>query len=63
MTGGHGTAIAWAPVIAQTSGVNNAMEIDIVCATMGLVLASLAGGPVARFLIQLPARGTTGKAL
>ena len=52
MTGGHGTAIAWAPVIAQTRGVANAMEIGIVCATMGLVLASLAGGPVARFLIQ-----------
>ena len=27
------------------------MEIGIVCATMGLVLASLAGGPVARYLI------------
>ena len=52
MTGGHGTAIAWAPVIAETRGVANAMEIGVVCATMGLVLASLAGGPVARFLIQ-----------
>ncbi|MCA1406486.1 sodium/glutamate symporter [Ensifer sp. IC3342] len=52
MTGGHGTAIAWAPVIADTHGVANAVEIGIVCATMGLVLASLAGGPVARFLIQ-----------
>jgi ESS family glutamate:Na+ symporter len=52
MTGGHGTAIAWAPVIAETRGVANAMEIGIVCATMGLVLASLAGGPVARFLIK-----------
>lgn len=52
MTGGHGTAIAWAPVIAETRGVANAMEIAVVCATMGLVLASLAGGPVARFLIQ-----------
>jgi len=52
MTGGHGTAIAWAPVIAETRGVANAVEIGIVCATMGLVLASLAAGPVARFLIQ-----------
>jgi glutamate:Na+ symporter, ESS family len=52
MTGGHGTAIAWAPVIAESRGVTNAMEIGVVCATMGLVLASLAGGPVARFLIQ-----------
>jgi len=52
MTGGHGTTIAWAPVIAETRGVANAMEIGVVCATMGLVLASLAGGPVARLLIQ-----------
>ena len=52
MTGGHGTAIAWAPVIAETRGVAGAMEIGLVCATMGLVLASLAGGPVARFLIK-----------
>ena len=52
MVGGHGTAIAWAPVIAETRGVANAMEIGVVCATMGLVLASVAGGPVARFLIQ-----------
>lgn len=52
MTGGHGTAIAWAPVIAATGGVANAMEIGIVSATMGLILASFAGGPVARFLIQ-----------
>jgi ESS family glutamate:Na+ symporter len=52
MTGGHGTAIAWAPVIAETRGVANAVEIGIVCATMGLVMASLAGGPVARYLIQ-----------
>ena len=52
MTGGHGTAIAWAPVIAETRGLANAMEIGVVCATMGLVLASLAGGPVARCLIR-----------
>ena len=52
MTGGHGTAIAWAPVIADERGVANAMEIGVVCATMGLVLASLAGGPIARYLIQ-----------
>jgi len=52
MTGGHGTAIAWAPVIAETRGVTNAVEIGVLCATMGLVLASLAGGPVARLLIR-----------
>lgn len=52
MTGGHGTAIAWAPVIAETRGVANAMEIGVLCATAGLVMASLAGGPVAGWLIR-----------
>ncbi|NOJ39116.1 sodium/glutamate symporter [Bradyrhizobium australiense] len=52
MTGGHGTAIAWAPVIAEAGGLANAMEIGLVCATMGLILASFTGGPVARFLIR-----------
>ena len=52
MTGGHGTAIAWSPVIARERGLANATEIGVLCATAGLVLASLAGGPVARHLIR-----------
>ncbi|MCP9849027.1 sodium/glutamate symporter [Cyanobium sp. Morenito 9A2] len=51
LLGGHGTAIAWAPRFAETHGIANAMEIAIACATLGLVLASLVGGPIARFLI------------
>lgn len=51
LIGGHGTAIAWAPQIAENYGVPNAMEIGIACATFGLILASLMGGPIARFLI------------
>jgi glutamate:Na+ symporter, ESS family len=50
LIGGHGTAIAWGPAFAAL-GIPNAAEFGIVCATMGLVLASLAGGPVARYLI------------
>jgi ESS family glutamate:Na+ symporter len=52
LLGGHGTAIAWAPRFARDHGIDNAMEIAIACATLGLVLASLMGGPVARFLIR-----------
>lgn len=52
LVGGHGTAIAWAPVFAAQHGVNNAIEIGVLCATGGLVLASLTGGPLARFLIE-----------
>ena len=52
LIGGHGTAIAWAPRIAEEFGVGNAMEIGIASATFGLILASLMGGPIARFLIN-----------
>lgn len=52
LIGGHGTAIAWAPQIAEQHGIANAMEIGIACATFGLILASLMGGPIAKFLIQ-----------
>lgn len=52
LIGGHGTAIAWAPRIAEDFGVGNAMEIGIACATFGLILASLMGGPIAKFLIS-----------
>ena len=52
LIGGHGTAIAWAPKIAEGHGVANAMEIGIACATFGLILASIMGGPMAKFLIN-----------
>jgi ESS family glutamate:Na+ symporter len=52
LIGGHGTTIAWAPTIAEQYGISNAMEIGIASATFGLILASLMGGPIARFLIS-----------
>lgn len=52
LIGGHGTAIAWAPQIAERFDIANAMEIGIACATFGLILASLMGGPIAKFLIK-----------
>jgi len=51
LLGGHGTTIAWAPTFINEHGIPNASEIGIACATVGLVLASLMGGPVARYLI------------
>ncbi|MEM0914439.1 MAG: sodium/glutamate symporter, partial [Planctomycetota bacterium] len=50
--GGHGTAIAWAPRIAEEHGIANALEIGVACATIGLILASLMGGPIAKLLIN-----------
>ncbi len=52
LIGGHGTAIAWAPRIASDYGIANAMEVGIACATFGLILASIMGGPIAKLLIN-----------
>ncbi|NIA69138.1 sodium/glutamate symporter [Pelagibius litoralis] len=51
LIGGHGTTIAWAPEIAASYGVPNALEIGVAAATLGLVLASLLGGPIAKYLM------------
>ena len=51
LSGGHGTAIAWAPRFVADYGIESAMEIGIACATFGLVLGGIIGGPLARFLI------------
>ncbi len=51
LIGGHGTAIAWAPEMAS-AGVENALEVGVACATIGLVVASLIGGPMAQYLIR-----------
>ncbi len=52
LIGGHGTTIAWAPLIAARSGVTNGLEVGIAVATLGLVVASLTGGPIAGYLIR-----------
>ncbi|MBW2504251.1 MAG: sodium/glutamate symporter [Deltaproteobacteria bacterium] len=52
LIGGHGTAIAWAPRIASEYNIGNAMEVGIACATFGLILASLMGGPIAKLLVN-----------
>ncbi|NIW24814.1 MAG: sodium/glutamate symporter [Gammaproteobacteria bacterium] len=51
LSGGHGTAIAWAQIFVDDYGIGNALEIGIACATFGLVLGGLMGGPIANFLI------------
>ncbi|MEX2961397.1 sodium/glutamate symporter [Microbulbifer sp. TYP-18] len=51
LSGGHGTAIAWAPILKEHYGVAGALEIGVACATFGLVLGGVIGGPIARFLI------------
>ncbi|WP_253276805.1 sodium/glutamate symporter [Ruegeria sp. 6PALISEP08] len=52
LIGGHGTAIAWAPEVARATGLDGATELGVAVATLGLVLAALVGGPIARLLVE-----------
>ena len=52
LIGGHGTAIAWGPTIEVSTGFTGAAEIGIASATLGLIVAALVGGPIAKFLIE-----------
>jgi ESS family glutamate:Na+ symporter len=61
LSGGHGTAIAWAPRFSERYGIENAMEIGIACATFGLILGGLIGGPIAKFLISRHKLQTSGE--
>ena len=51
LIGGHGTAIAWAPDF-EAQGVTGALELGAAAATLGLVVASLIGGPIGKFLLE-----------
>lgn len=52
LVGGHGTAIAWGPTIAENHGFPAALETGIAVATLGLIIASLLGGPISKLLIE-----------
>jgi len=52
LVGGHGTAIAWGPKLVADYGVPGAVEIGAATATLGLIAASLLGGPIGNYLIE-----------
>lgn len=52
LIGGHGTAIALGPTIEAQTGFAAAAEIGVAAATLGLILAALIGGPIAKFLVE-----------
>ena len=53
MSGGHGTGAAWASIFKDAPYLlDNSLEVAITCATFGLILGGLIGGPVARYLIE-----------
>lgn len=51
MTGGHGTGAAYAARFSEVDNLHGALEMAMACATFGLVLGGLVGGPVAQRLI------------
>ncbi|MEG1769848.1 MAG: sodium/glutamate symporter, partial [Comamonas sp.] len=51
LVGGHGTAGAWAGVFENEHGIQGALTLGIACATFGLVIGGLIGGPLAKGLV------------
>lgn len=52
LTGGHGTAAAYAASFGETRNLQGAMELGMAAATAGLILGSLLSGPVAERLMR-----------
>ena len=52
LTGGHGTGAAYGGRFGETMNIAGAMELTMACATAGLVLGSLLGGPLAEYLVR-----------
>jgi len=51
MTGGHGTAASWGPVL-ENAGAFGADAIAVAAATFGLIAGSMMGGPLGKRLIE-----------
>jgi ESS family glutamate:Na+ symporter len=57
LSGGHGTGAAWGKVFTEHHGLQSATEAAIACATFGLVMGGILGGPVAQRLLKRSGRG------
>ena len=51
LSGGHGTAVAFGSM-AEGLGVQDAITIGLACATFGLIVGGVLGGPIASYLIK-----------
>lgn len=52
LSGGHGTGAAYGRLFGEVNNLQGAVEIALACATFGLVLGGVLGGPLAQFLIR-----------
>jgi ESS family glutamate:Na+ symporter len=60
LSGGHGTGAAYAERFAGDQNIAGTMELAMACATFGLVIGGLIGGPVAARLIRRRGLEATG---
>jgi ESS family glutamate:Na+ symporter len=52
LSGGHGTGATYAEMFTQSQNVQGTFELAMACATFGLILGGLLGGPVTQKLIK-----------
>jgi len=52
LVGGHGTGAAYAGRLGETMNIQGIMELAMACATAGLVIGAVLGGPVAEYLLK-----------
>jgi glutamate:Na+ symporter, ESS family len=52
LSGGHGTGAAYGKLFGEVSNLQGSVEVAMACATFGLVLGGILGGPVAEWLIR-----------
>ena len=52
LSGGHGTGATYAEMFTKGQNLQGTMELAMACATFGLVLGGILGGPVTKRLIQ-----------
>ena len=52
LSGGHGTGAAYAQKFADMQNLAGAMELALACATFGLIIGGIIGGPIAGRLIK-----------
>lgn len=52
LVGGHGTGAAYAGRLGETLNLQGAMELTMACATAGLVMGAILGGPITEYLIK-----------
>jgi len=63
LSGGHGTGVTYAEMFGDVHNLQGTMELAMACATFGLVLGGLIGGPVTKLLIRRNGLKPTDEAL